>query len=138
MLKSLDCALKNEHARVKVLSGVTLVKDWRVTLESKRALPPTWCWWSNNNTNTHTQTHTHKHAHTLATDTSLTIFASHGRVPTQDTIFTTCRLLPGPLTLNNRRTLKHAKRVTEGNCNAKRTDAMLFHSTRSSLHTDKN
>ena len=36
----------------------------------------------------------------LATNTSLTIFASCTRVPTQHAIFATCRSLPGLLTLN--------------------------------------
>ena len=76
---------------------------------------------------------------TLVTGTSLTISAYRPRVLAQGVIFVTCRLIAlvrhngGDITVQ-----ENAKRDTRVNNNAKRIDAMLFHLTRSSLHTGKN
>ena len=78
-------------------------------------------------------------ADTLVTGTSLTISAYRQRVLAQGVIAVTCRLLcivrtnGGDIMVQ-----RHARRNTEENDNAKRIDAMLLHSTRSSLHTRKN
>ena len=73
-----------------------------------------------------------------ATNTSLTLFLSLVRVPTQDAIFATCRLLSGPLTLNGIKTLNNTSKGHKRKLQRKGTDTVLFHSTQSSLHTGKN
>ena len=70
---------------------------------------------------------------TLATNISLTIFASHMRVLYQDVISLTCRLMQlSRERWQNIRVQPYASRVTKRSYNVKRTDALLFHSTQSS------